>query len=204
MGRKSKADERRPEILKHAYKVAVDEGLQRTTLNRIAESMGVAPSLLTHYFKSKDDIIVSLIHYMVEIYDTNLLLDFRSIQDPIERVEAILDARLWEYSRLVLEDRVWYEAFALSFTNPKVRESLQGLYRRDLETLAVEFGYLVPVGTQDPSVETVSENLSRMILIMMEGINYYDSVTGDEIDINTTVSAIKEMLLSYIKTSLSM
>jgi len=194
MGRKSKAEERMPEILENAYKVAEDSGLQNTTLSAIARRMGVATSLLSHYFKSKDDLIVSLIHYMVEKYDRELLLDFHLIPDPRERLEAILDSRLMEYSRLAIEDKVWYEVFGMAFRNDTIKKSLESLYLKDLEYLTNEIMNLN--GKKKPEKE-LCENLSRMILIMMEGANYYFGATGDTEGTRSAVKALKNMYLDY-------
>ena len=60
LGRKSISDVRKPEILEHVYAVIKEEGLQGTTLSKIAEHMGVNSSLLIHYFKTKDDIMLAL------------------------------------------------------------------------------------------------------------------------------------------------
>jgi len=196
MGRKSKAGERMPEILENAYKVAEDSGLQNTTLSAIAGRMGVATSLLTHYFKSKDDLIISLIHYMVDKYDQALILDFKLISDPRERLEAILDSRLMEYSRLVIEDKVWYEVFGMAFRNERIKKSLESLYRKDLEYLTSEIMNLT--GQRKPGGE-VCENLSRMILIMMEGANYYFGATGDTKGTQSAVKAMKSMYLLYFR-----
>jgi len=196
MGRKSKAAERRPEILKNAYKVAEETGLKNTTLSAIARRMGVATSLLTHYFHSKDDLIVSLIYYMVEQYDRTLILDFHSIPDPLERMEAILDSRLMEYSRLTIEDKVWYEVFGMSFRNEKIRNNLKALYLRDVEYLISELSALIPENRI--SREDI-ENLSRMILLMMEGANYYFGATGDAPGTRAAVAGLKTIFIDYFR-----
>jgi len=194
MGRKSKAEERMPEILENAYKVAKDSGLQNTTLSAIAGRMGVATSLLTHYFKSKDDLIVSLIHYMVDKYDQALILNFKLISNPRKRLEAILDSRLMEYSRLVIEDKVWYEVFGMAFRNERIKKSLESLYRKDLEYLTSEILSLTGQGKLE---KEVCETLSRMILIMMEGANYYFGASGDIEGTQSAVKAMKSMFLLY-------
>ena len=196
MGRKSRAEERRPEILENAYRVAEVSGLQNMTLSAIARRMGVATSLLTHYFKSKDDIIISLIHYMVEKYDQALILDFKSISDPYERLEAILDSRLMEYSRLVIEDKVWYEVFAMAFRNEKILKHLTTLYQRDIEYLVSLLNDLLP---QHRLPRETIEDLAKTINIMMEGANAYYGATGDAEGTHSAVIAMKEMFINYFK-----
>jgi len=61
MGRKSKSESRKPEILQNLYKVVNREGLEGTTLNKVAKEMGVNSGLLVHYYKTKDEMIFALV-----------------------------------------------------------------------------------------------------------------------------------------------
>jgi len=53
MPRKNKANIRKREILEHFYEVLSNEGLEGASIAKIAKHMGVHPSLLMHYFKTK-------------------------------------------------------------------------------------------------------------------------------------------------------
>lgn len=52
-------DERRREVLDATWRVIVREGLDATTLRRIAQEAGYSNGVLAHYFKNKEDILVS-------------------------------------------------------------------------------------------------------------------------------------------------
>ncbi len=195
MGRKSKADERRPEILKSAYEVVSREGLENTTLAKIAEHMGVATSLLTHYFKSKDDIIESLADYMVEIYDESVMLDYNKITDSRKRIEAILDARLWEFSRQVVEDRVWYDVYNLSLRNKRINKCFEDLYNRDTSAVKREMDIIL----KDSGIDADPEAVSAAVIMMSEGISYYYSILNDDKKTDAAASVVKEMFISYFE-----
>jgi AcrR family transcriptional regulator len=51
--------ERRQEIIEAASHLAVQEGLERLTVRRVAEELGVAPGLVSHYFPVNEDLIVA-------------------------------------------------------------------------------------------------------------------------------------------------
>ena len=193
MGRKSKADERKPEILRNAYEVVKREGLEKTTLAKIAANMGVATSLLTHYFKSKEDIIHSLADYMVEVYDESLMLDFKKITDPEKRLEAMLDARFWEYSRQVVDDQVWFDVYNLSLRNERIKNFFIDLYERDKIAVMSELKELVDRGNNE------SADLATAMIMMMEGISYYNSIMGEKDDIDGAVKVMKKMVLDYYR-----
>ena len=51
-------DERRGEIAKVAMDLIAREGLEATTLNRIAKEMGASIRIITHYFADKDSLLL--------------------------------------------------------------------------------------------------------------------------------------------------
>ncbi len=198
MGRKSKAEQRKPEILEHAYEVVKREGLENTTLAKIAESMGVATSLLTHYFDSKEEIICSLADYMVEAYDEFLMLDFSRFESPEKRLSAILDARFWEYSRQIVDDRVWFDVFNLSLRNDHVKEIFTDLYKRDKEAVVAEMHAVF-----GESNSGKFDELSSALIAIMEGLSYYNTVTRDKQELDAAASVLKEMFTDYCIKQLS-
>ncbi|MDC7124942.1 MAG: TetR/AcrR family transcriptional regulator [Spirochaetales bacterium] len=194
MGRKSKADERRPEILKSAYEVVKREGLENTTLAKIAEHMGVATSLLTHYYKSKIDIIESLAEYLSEIYNESVSVDFSSIQDPSERINAVLNARLWEYKNETPDDRVWYDVYNLSLRNDSIKEFLTKMYDQDRAIASED----LTAALGDVAGKVNVDDLGTALIMMMEGIGYYSTLMKEHQDINGAASIIKDMFLTYL------
>ena len=52
-------DERRIEVLDATWRVIVREGLDATTIRRIAQEAGYSNGVLAHYFTNKEDILVS-------------------------------------------------------------------------------------------------------------------------------------------------
>lgn len=60
------ADQRRVEIQEAAIDLFSKKGFQATTMEQIASSVNIARTSLYEYFKSKEDILYSLIHEAVE------------------------------------------------------------------------------------------------------------------------------------------
>src|SRR6185437_15791510 len=52
-------DQRRREVLDATWRVIVRSGLDATTMRRIAQEAGYSNGVLAHYFKDKEDILVS-------------------------------------------------------------------------------------------------------------------------------------------------
>ena len=127
MGRKSISDIRKPEILEHVYEVLKTEGIQGTTLSKIADRMGVNSSLLVHYFKSKDNLMAEFVDSLAERYSSYFesnSKEIRKIKDPITRLDAMLDLIFdpdWDGAA---DASVFWACFYLSFKNDKIKVTL--------------------------------------------------------------------------------
>ena len=124
MGRKSKADERKREILKHFYNVLNTEGYAGATLEKVAKIMGVHSSLLVHYFKSKEEMMLALVDSITDSYVNFFLHELDHIRDPDQPLKNSLDlvfSRKWTG---VVDAGVFYGPYMdLTFRNRKVKES---------------------------------------------------------------------------------
>jgi len=56
-----KAEARKPEILENYYQVLIEEGFEGTSIGKIAKRMSIHPSLIIHYFKTKENMTVELV-----------------------------------------------------------------------------------------------------------------------------------------------
>ncbi len=132
MGRPSKRAERRSEVARAFARVLGTHGQGGATIARVAEAAGVAPGLVHHHFKDKDDLYETLL--------VELVGEFRrragasSARDPLD---AYVDAALALDDRSdVAGARAWVGVFAEALINPalfaKVRRAM------DAEVLHVE------------------------------------------------------------------
>ena len=70
-----KADIRKPEILENFYHVLIEEGFEGASINKIARRMNIHPSLIIHYFKTKENLTIALADYLIEKYEAPGFLD---------------------------------------------------------------------------------------------------------------------------------
>lgn len=198
MGRKSKAESRRPEILEHTYTTLLEESLESASLAKIARRAGIAPSLITHYFNSKEELIFALTDFLTEKYDAFLMQDFFQIADPEERLRAIITTRLREFTNTAVEERVWYDLFALALRNPRIKEKLQEMYRRDREALVKQLAGCASRPVAPPELES----LARMITVTMEGLGYYAVLMDNNIDLMEETKRLEVLILNEARALL--
>ncbi|MCI4666717.1 MAG: TetR/AcrR family transcriptional regulator [Bacteroidia bacterium] len=193
MGRKSKANVRRQEILNHFYTVIIEEGFEGASIAKIANKMDVNPSLIIHYFKSKDLMVLGLIEYIIETYSSHILPDFSNVSDPQERWEDVVDV----ISRIkwsnFLDTTVFYSAFTLSLRNEEIKKKFSELYKGVESRLTQEIAI-----ARDANIINVSEpdKVAKLILSLLEGTNYYQNM-DDELG-NTSGKASESDLRSQL------
>ncbi len=66
MGRKSKRQTRRLEIIQSFYEVAKENGLENASIAKVAEAMGISNGLVMHYFNTKDELLLGLNEYILQ------------------------------------------------------------------------------------------------------------------------------------------
>jgi AcrR family transcriptional regulator len=131
---------RRREMLAAYYDVLLEEGLQGASVAKIARRIDVPSSLLIHYFGTKEQMTIELVDYLLERFHDSFVVSVEGIDDPLERLHAVIDSLFSvEYHRL-LDDRAFYALFYLSLTHPTVRHAFTRVYEESLalveETLA--------------------------------------------------------------------
>ena len=126
---------RRQEMLAAYYDALVEEGLQGASLAKVAKRLDVPPSLLIHYFGTKEQMTVELVDYLLDKYRHSYGDALAAIPDPGQRLDAILDALFDPEYHQLLDDSAFYACFYLSLRNSTVREQFARLHHASLELL---------------------------------------------------------------------
>ncbi len=133
MRREEWARQRRREMLAAYYQVLKDEGLQGASIAKIAKRIDAPPSLLIHYFGTKEQMTIELVDYLLDEYRHGYGDKLAAIPDPRERLVAILDTFFDPEYHQLLDDSVFYACFYVSLRHPAVRKSYAALYETSLE-----------------------------------------------------------------------
>jgi AcrR family transcriptional regulator len=116
---------------------ALDHCLQekpfdRTSIKDIARAAGVNHGLLHYYFKSKEDILISYIDYVMEFYKSMLDDWLKSNSDPgmdtKTRIETFFEFMSERVTLNKTLSAVFIEIWEIALYNPNVRTKLQRTY----------------------------------------------------------------------------
>ncbi|HKK99710.1 MAG TPA: TetR/AcrR family transcriptional regulator [Desulfotignum sp.] len=166
MGRKSISHIRKPEILRHTYKVVEEEGFMGMTIGKIASRMGVNSGLLIHYFKSKEGLIMEMVDYLFKISMTSYHKELEKYTTPKARFQGLMHILFSTSDKGPQRDAVFWSCYAMGFRNPDIRERIQ-----DMQKKFIAFGVKEITSWEDAGLVTVpdKEKAAATILALSEG-----------------------------------
>lgn len=193
MGRKSLKDIRQKEIVKAFYIVSKKEGLENTSIAKVAHHLNINPSLIIHYFKSKDELLLALIDYILEkyhlIYKDNARLITR--ERLIKQIDNLF-SRKW--NRL-FDDGVFYSCYALTYRNDKIRTR----FREMNDALRLIFIIKLENAKKNNviNIENINET-TDLIFALIDGIYYYCGIIDNKQLIRRKMEYCKNAVYSLL------
>ena len=83
---------RQLEIMEAAGQLMTESGYAALTTKRLAERMGFSEPALYRHFKNKEEILLTMLHYLAASMEERLTEVTACVSDPSERVEAMFDS----------------------------------------------------------------------------------------------------------------
>jgi AcrR family transcriptional regulator len=176
MGRKSLKEVRQLEIIKTFYKVAKKEGYENTSIAKIAKVMDVNPSLVIHYFETKEDLTYALIDYILERYlliytiNNNKGISLADLQETIE----MLFSKKWN---LLFDDGLFYTFYALAFREKKIKTK----YKTILDSLRLALASMIEQCNEKQLINVPAPKAAAdLIFVLVDGAYFYLSLEDDK------------------------
>jgi AcrR family transcriptional regulator len=79
-------------VVRAAYRLIASKGIERTTLQDIADAAGVSKALAVYYFKTKENILLAAIRWVLARVTERMVGVVESVEAPEEKVRAMIDA----------------------------------------------------------------------------------------------------------------
>lgn len=195
MGRKSLKDTRQKEIIEAFYKVAKKEGLENASIAKTAALVGINPSLVIHYFQTKDHLVYDLIEYLLDKY----LLIFKTPanlrDDPHSRLLAVLDNVFSQKWNTLFDDSVSYSSYSLSFRDKKVKLK----YKILLDTLRANLAEIIRECNQKGVLSVKDPVLAAdIVFVIVDGAYYYLSLVTNKEEYREKLELYKQQALIHL------
>ena len=133
MARSQVRDERKKQILKALDECLQEKSFEKTSIKDIARVASVNHGVLHYYFKSKDDILLQYIDYVVDDFKRQVQeILFDSGMEKLSRKNLLKEIFAFVNKKLVLNkrlNRTFIEIWEISLYNKAVRAKLKFAYQ---------------------------------------------------------------------------
>lgn len=193
MGRKSLKIVRQKEIVKAFYSVSKKEGLEKTSIAKVADHLRVNPSLIIHYFKSKDELLLALIDYILERYrgiykDKNSVISREKLIGQID----MLFSRKWNS---LFDDGVFYSCYALTYRNEKIKTRFREIH----EALRLILANTLENARKNNVIENVNiKETTDLIFTMVDGAYYYCGILNNKKEADRLLELCKNKVIALL------
>jgi len=156
--------------------------------------MDINPSLIVHYFKTREALFSGLIAFILEqysgIYKTNGQ-DYTSARELKQLIDNLF-SRKWNK---LFDDSVFYSCYALIYRDKKIRSAFKALHEslRKLLTDALQKANKNGVINIRNEKETV-----EIIFALMEGAYYYLGMVDSKTDYTRKLNMLKKHALAQL------
>ena len=170
------AQDRRAEIVDAARRTALRDGLENVTLRSLGEELGVAGSLVSHYFPAVDDLLAEA---FAAATGDELDQAFDSVTDESDPV-AVLAGILGFASNADRAEvtRLWIDAWHIGRRRP----ALQAEVVRQMDAWTGRLGAVIAdgvgVGVFRLADDTDSPDVAAQIMAVIDGLTLWSTVRG--------------------------
>lgn len=198
MRKNKNATLRKPEILESYYQVLIQEGIEGTSISKIAKHLDIHPSLIIHYFKNKENMKLELINLLIEKYKSPDMITLDHIKDDEERFHTLIDILFsYDWSRTV-DPGIHFGFYYLSFRNKEIKKSFKRMFvwlRDYIQDQLVHFNSKQIINITD------ERKAADLIVTLMEGLEFHSHFLGENHSFDTFSQIAKKNILNVLKTN---
>ena len=183
--------QRRAEMIEAAAAIALRDGLDKVTANRVAAALGVRPGLVDHYF-SADQLVAAAFAQAASAERNEVFGEAESLPDPAAGLKYLMAAWLEpghdEFSLL------WLDAWQACRNRPALREEVAAQMNEDVSRLA----RLIQLGVDGGQLAVGKpDSAALQIMSLVDALSVQSAIRGtfDYTDVRTLVTAVTAQIL---------
>lgn len=197
MGKQSIADLRRGEILSTFYEVAKHEGLEKTSFAMIAQQLEIQPSLIVHYFKNRDELIIALIQYNLDQYERIFLLKEDPYKDlpAQQRLLRIIEKIFSKEWNDLFDDGVFYNCYSMLYRYDEIKTKFRELHIK----IRSHIEHVIEECNREGALAVENEYLlAQHIANLMDGAYYYIGMLSTRKEQDTYMAQTRSTALALL------
>jgi AcrR family transcriptional regulator len=198
MGRKSLKETRQKEIIKVFYKLAKKEGLENTSIAKIAKEMDINPSLIIHYFQTREDLTYGLIDFILDKYQLIYKVSPKKNVDSRTALIEVINNIFSKKWNTLFDDGLFYSCYSLTFREPKIRD----MYKKLLDSLRSSLSKYIEQCRVDGLLQiTDSDDVADSIFVLVDGAYFYLSLVSDKKEYERKLERYKAQAIEMLQLS---
>jgi len=150
---------RRKQLIDAAIRSIGEVGFEQTTVMRIGRIAGVAPSIINHYFRGKNDLLEATMRELLEQFRAHVVRALADAHTPADRVEALIGANFADEQFKSTTVAAWLAFWAQAPHHPRLQRLQRINARRLRSNLRHALRALLPAA----AVAQTAEGLAAMI-----------------------------------------
>ncbi|MFD1141087.1 TetR/AcrR family transcriptional regulator [Larkinella insperata] len=177
------------------YRVAKKEGLENTSIAKIASVMEINPSLIMHYFQTREDLIKGLIDFMLDKYQLIFSPPVKSTDNSLTILLKVIDRLFSKEWNQLFDDGLFYSCYSLTFRNPQIRSK----YKTLLDSLRQKLAGLIQEGVDSGILQARdAHQTADMIFVLADGAYYFLSLVTDKKEYEQRLTQYKQQALQLL------
>ncbi len=177
--KRQNAEVRKPDILLNFYQVILEEGIEGASIGKVAKRMDIHPSLIIHYFQSRENLSIALVDYVIrragEIYH-ELIVESGDPGRRLRNLVEIFFSEAWYGMSDLSGD---FAILSMSGREPRIHARLKDMYAILKKLIIGEMAKIHDAGgagIRDP------KRAAEIIIAMYEGYRHFKHLYIDEED----------------------
>jgi AcrR family transcriptional regulator len=185
---------RREQIVKAAYEVASREGLAQLTIRQVAAKARLSAGLVLFHFKSKDQLIVALLDWLLATTTVlHIGTDIQKIGPPLDRLLALLRQEMDRLSSEPRRIRLFFEFWVLGARNADIRRKMRAELARYREAFRPMVQQVL-VAEPDRFAHVTADGLAAVAVSFIKGCAVQSMIDPDRFDIEDYLSAAEALI----------
>lgn len=166
---------REEEILESFYETIKDEGIEGASIAKIAKRIDIPPSLVFHYFSSKDEMINKLSDYVFDKCKKNFLPDKIIGNNEREKFKYFVDVLFELRGNKVVDSSVFSTIVNLSYRNKEIFDKFKSSYRVYKNYIADKLRYF-----NEKNIISIDDEYvyAECLLTILEGLSVIDEMSN--------------------------
>ncbi|MGH6881842.1 transcriptional regulator BetI [Hypericibacter sp.] len=127
---------RRHSFIAATLKVIAENGIENTTMAKIGEAANVSGALASHYFSSKEDLLIQAYQALFDtVFEEAHRAASQFRNEPVKQIKAIIAAVFGRVAFTTITRGAYLRFWAASLSNPELLKISRKSYQKDIEAI---------------------------------------------------------------------